>query len=83
MSRLDELGTEFTEPLTAGKAYESIRPGYLAVLDDFGKEANIDALNSYTQTAIKRDRHRRFVHTLVPSAVINEGPGFTEYSGLG
>jgi hypothetical protein len=83
MSRLSELGPEFTEPLAAGRAYESIRPGHMAVLDDFGSEANIDALNSYTKTPIKRDKHRRFVHTLVPLALVNEGPGFTEYSGLG
>ncbi|HTX75566.1 MAG TPA: hypothetical protein VMD29_05110 [Terracidiphilus sp.] len=83
VSRLAELGPEFTEPLVPGKPYESTRPGHIAVLDDFGPDANLDALNSYSDAPIKRDKHRRFVHTLVPLAVVNEGPGFTEYCGPG
>jgi hypothetical protein len=83
VSRLPELGPEFTEPLTPGKPYKSIRPGHIAVLDDFGPDANLDALNSYSDTPIKRDKHRRFVYTLVPLKVVNEGPGFTEYLGPG
>jgi hypothetical protein len=83
VSRLAQLGPEFTEPLVPGKPYESTRPGHIAVLDDFGPDANLDALNSYSDTPIKRDKHRRFVHTLVPLAVVNEGPGFTEYFGPG
>jgi hypothetical protein len=81
MCRATRLGLEFTEPLVAGKAYESATPGHVAVLDDFGPEANLDALNSYSDTPIKRDRQRRFIHTLVPLFIVNEGPGFTEYRG--
>jgi hypothetical protein len=83
MCRAAALGLEFTEPLLPGKPYEGSRVGHVAVLDDFGPDANLDALNSYTDTPIKRDRQRRFVYSLVPLAVINEGPGFTEYLCLG
>ena len=76
--RLTELGREFTEPLVPGKPYDLV---HVAILDDFGPEANLDALNSYRDTPMKRDKHRRFVYTLVPLAVVNEGPGFTEYLG--
>jgi len=80
-SRMTELGPEFTEPLVPGKPYEMGGLAHVAILDDFGPEADLDALNSYSDTPIKRDKHRRFVHTLVPLAVVNEGPGFTEYLG--
>jgi hypothetical protein len=80
-SRLMELGPEFTEPLVPGKPYAFDALVHVAILDDFGPEANLDALNSYSDTAIKREKQRRFVHTLVPLAVVNEGPGFTEYLG--
>lgn len=52
---------------------------HLAILDDFGPEANLDALNSYSATPIRRDRHRKFVQTVVPLGLVNVGPGFTEY----
>ncbi len=81
--RAVDLGPEFTEPLEPGRPYEITRTGHLAVLDDFGLEADIEALNSYSETPIKREKHRRFVPTLVPLAVVNEGPGFTEYLGPG
>jgi hypothetical protein len=81
LCRLLELDIAFTEPLVPGKPYNGIGPGHIAVLDDFGPDANIDALNSYTDVPIKRDKQRRFVHTLVPLGVANQGPGFTEYIG--
>jgi hypothetical protein len=52
---------------------------HLAILDDFGKEANLDALNSFTATPIKRSKHRDFQRTIVPLGVVSSGPGFTEY----
>jgi hypothetical protein len=81
--RASRLGFEFTEPLVPGTPYEGTSAGHVAVLDDFGPDANLDALNSYSDTPIKRDKERRFVYTLVPLAVVNEGPGFTEYFCLG
>ncbi len=66
VSRVAQLDTSFTQP-------------HLAILDDFGPEANLDVLNSYSATPIRRDKHRKFVKTLVPMGVVNTGPGFTQY----
>jgi hypothetical protein len=52
---------------------------HLATLDDFGPEANFDALNSYTATPIKRGRQRTWIETTVPLGVHNVGSGFVHY----
>lgn len=78
-SRLIEINQGFTQPLDAERL-RIVTAGHIALLDDFGPGANLDALNSYSSTAIKRDRDRRFVQTLVPLEVVNVGPGFTEYA---
>ncbi len=74
-----ELGPAFTQPLNGGE----VKPTsgmQIAVLDDFGPEANFDALNSFSSVSIRRDRHRVFRETLVPLGLINVGPGFSEFS---
>ncbi len=78
VSRIDCLDTSFTQPFDLGNLGIPQRV-HLAVLDDFGPEANLDALNSYSATPMRRDRHRKFVKTLVPMGVVNSGPGFTQY----
>lgn len=78
MSRIDRLDTSFTQPFELGNLTIPQRV-HVAMLDDFGPEANLDALNSYSATPIRRDRHRKFVKTLVPMGVVNAGPGFTQY----
>lgn len=82
------LGTErqtdldtgmFTQPFNNAE----LRPTpamHVATLDDFGPEATLDALNSFSETPIRRDRHRVFRETLVPLGLVNVGPGFSEYS---
>jgi hypothetical protein len=77
-SRAATLGASFTQPFELGSLAIPQRV-HLAVLDDFGPEANLDALNSYSATPIRRDKHRKFVKTLVPMGVVNTGPGFTQY----
>jgi hypothetical protein len=52
---------------------------HLATLDDFGPEANFDALNSFSETPIKRGRHRTWIESTVPLGVHNVGPGFVHY----
>jgi hypothetical protein len=52
---------------------------HLATLDDFGPEANLEALNSYSSAPIRREKHRKFVETVVPLGLVSVGPGFTEY----
>ena len=52
---------------------------HIAWLDDFGPEMSFDVLNSYSKTPIKREKHRRFVQTVVPLGRVNVGPGFSHY----
>jgi hypothetical protein len=52
---------------------------HLATLDDFGSEANFDALNSFSDTPMKRGRHRTWAECVVPLGVRNAGPGFVHY----
>ena len=78
-SREIELGPAFTQTLAGGE----IKPTsgmQIAVLDDFGPEANFDALNSFSSVPIRRDKHRVLRETLVPLGLVNVGPGFSEYS---
>lgn len=52
---------------------------HLATLDDFGPEANFDALNSFSETPIKRGKHRMWIDSTVPLGVHNFGAGFVHY----
>lgn len=78
--RLTDLGMGFTQPLD--KAPEFILPerAHIVPLDDFGPEASLNALSSYSSESAKRERHRKFTDTIVPLGVVNSGPGFTEYA---
>jgi len=82
VSRLPELTAEFTQPVMTD-GLRVISRAHITTLDDFGPDANLDALNSYNDAPIKRDRHRKFVETVVPLGVVNVGPGFTEYCWAG
>lgn len=74
-----ELGPAFTQPLNSGEL--KLSSGMqIAELDDFGPEANFEALNSFSAVPIRRDRHRVLRETLVPLGLVNVGPGFSEYS---
>jgi len=66
---------------TKGLLEEGDQPSrcHLATLDDFGPEANFDALNSFSETPMKRNRHRGWLETVVPLGVHNLGPGFVHY----
>jgi hypothetical protein len=54
-------------------------PCHLATLDDFGPDANFDALNSFSETQMKRGKHRTWLESVVPLGVHNAGPGFVHY----
>lgn len=71
------LDHHFTEPATSDSA--RILQGQRAILDDFGKGASFDALNSFNSTPILRGMHRTFVETFVPMRERNSGPGFVHY----
>jgi len=69
----------FTQPLN-GPELQPTEAMHVATLDDFGPEATLDALNSFSETQIRRGKHRVFRETLVPLGLLNVGPGFSEYS---
>ena len=74
------LGSEFTQPIIRQGLWRPPARAHIVPLDDFGPEADLETLSSYTQKRPKRDQHRRFVETIVPIGIVNTGPGFTFYS---
>ncbi len=78
--RSTALGPEFTQPVNRAGGWSPPRHAHIVPLDDFGPEADLETLSSFTQHRPKRDRHRRFVETIVPVGIVNQGPGFTQYS---
>lgn len=79
IQRLSELDLSFTQP-TDRDTWQLPARHHVVPLDDFGPEASLEILSSYSEKRASRDRHRRFVHTVVPVGVTNTGPGFSEYS---
>src|SRR5579884_777030 len=78
LARQPTLSLEFTQPQAQdGFTMPSRWP--VAPLDDFGPEASLDVLSSYSAASPRRDRHRRFVQTIIPLGLVNVGPGFSEY----
>ncbi len=78
-SRRTELGPNFTQPVQNEKPWTPPERLHIVALDDFGKEADMETLSSYTDRTPKRDKHRRFVDVIVPLGLVNTGPGFSEY----
>jgi hypothetical protein len=77
--RTVELGFEFTQPIVRRGFWSPPRRAHVVPLDDFGPDADLETLSSFTQKRPKRNQHRRFVETIVPIGIVNTGPGFTEY----
>ncbi len=78
LARQPALTLAFTQP-QAENGFVVPPRWHVAPLDDFGPEATLDVLSSYSAAAARRDRHRRFVQTIVPLGLVNVGPGFSEY----
>jgi hypothetical protein len=77
LSRVSDLGPKFTQP-TDGQWILPQR-AHVALLDDFGPEADFETLSSFTSKKPSRDKHRRFLETVIPLGLVNTGPGFSEY----
>jgi len=78
--RSTELGPEYTQPVVRTGTWSPPTRAHIVSLDDFGPDADLETLSSFTDKRPKRDRHRRFVETIVPIGIVNTGPGFTHYS---
>ena len=79
LCRLTELGPEFTQPVQSEGSWKRPSKAHIVPLDDFGPEADLETLSSFSAGKPKRDRHRRFVQTIIPLGMVNTGPGFSEY----
>ena len=79
LSRATQLNDQFTQPIQNDKPWSPPARAHVVCLDDFGPEADLETLSSFTDRSPKRDRHRKFVETIVPMGLVNTGPGFSEY----
>jgi len=79
--RVSVPGTEFTQVVQSRSAWTPPPRAHLVPLDDFGPEADLETLSSFTAKSPMRNRHRRFIETIVPVGLVNTGPGFSEYRG--
>lgn len=73
------LGPEFTQPINGAEPWTPPIRSHVRQLDDFGPEADLNILSSFTSLKPKREKHRRFVATVIPVGIVNTGPGFSEY----
>ena len=79
LSRVTELSGRFTQPVQNQEPWSPPPRAHVVPLDDFGPEASLEVLSSFTKGRPSRDRHRKFVDTIVPVGLVNTGPGFSEY----
>ncbi len=78
-SRQSDLGAQFTQPVQNQQPWMRPPRAHIVHLDDFGPDADMETLSSFTAKTPKRDKHRRFVETIIPLGLVNTGPGFSEY----
>jgi hypothetical protein len=79
MLRQTTLDLRFTTPVDTSKDLALPPRLHFVPLDDFGPNATLEVLSTFSPRKVRRDEHRRFVSTLVPIEVVRTGPGFTEY----
>lgn len=79
LSRATELNEQFTQPIQNDNPWSPPPRAHVVLLDDLGPEADLATLSSFTAQSPKRDRHRKFVETIIPMGLVNTGPGFSEY----
>lgn len=78
--RLLHLDETFTQPVQGSATWTIPARAHIADLDDFGPEATLRVLSSFSPARAEAGRHRKFVRTLVPLGLVSTGPGFREYS---
>jgi hypothetical protein len=79
LRRAGSLGPLFTMPVPQPGAWSPPPRAHIVPLDDFGPQADLAVLSSFTPTTARRNVHRKFVDTIIPLGIVNSGPGFTEY----
>ena len=79
LSTVNAPGSEFTQPVQSATPWKPPPRAHIARLDDFGPEADLETLSSFTPKQPRRERHRQFISTIVPLGMVNTSPEFTEY----
>ncbi len=77
--RKPALGPDFTRSIDGNVPWTPPARSHVRQLDDFGQEADLDTLSSFTSLKPKHEMHRRFAATVIPAGIVNTGPGFSEY----
>lgn len=79
LSRQADLDASFTKRLDRAQPWQPPVRCHIAVLDDFGPEADMRTLSSFSDATPKRDKHRKWDEVIVPLGLASTGPGFSEY----
>lgn len=77
MKRCSEVGAGFTQ--RADGTWSMPPKAHIAPLDDFGPDAALGPLSSFSDERAVRGKHRVLADTVIPLGITNTGPGFTEY----
>lgn len=78
-SRAEELGDDFTAPISPGEDFRVPAAWHAQPLDDFGPGATFASLSTFSEGRAMRGRDRIFTTTLIPLGLTSSGPGFSEY----
>ncbi len=79
LERAAELSTGYTVPMPPPGDWVMPARWHPAKLDDFGPEASLEVLSTFSAAKPRVGRHRRYVDTIVPLGLVSTGPGFSEY----
>jgi hypothetical protein len=79
LSRVAQLPAGFTEMVDSKEPWQLPNRGHVVPMDDFGPQASLETLSSYSSERVARGRHREFTWTIVPLGLEATGPGFTDY----
>lgn len=79
VQRRQQLDATFTQEMGSGQALLLPPRSHVTPLDDFGAEATLEVLSSFSASTPKAGKHRIFPPTLVPLGMVNSGPGFSHY----
>ena len=78
--RRSDLDRSFGQPLDHPGGRVLPARSHVAVLDDFGPDATLEVLSSFSEKRARLEKDRRFDRVVLPVGVVDTGPGFTEYS---
>lgn len=78
-TRLETVGDDYTVPVVAGEGFRIGDAWHVQQLDDFGPEATLARLSTFSGERARRGADRSFTTTVIPLGLVRSGPGFSEY----